>query len=59
MLFVRFFGAQMPEYRQASVVWFTVMIAVLVIYTHRKNIVRLVQGNESKANLLPKHRRIQ
>lgn len=59
MLFVRFFGAQMPEYRQASVVLFTVMIAILVVYTHRKNVVRLVQGNESKAKLLPKHRRIQ
>ena len=59
MLFVRFFGAQMPEYRQASVVLFTVMIAVLVVYTHRKNIIRLIHGNESKAKLLPKHRRIQ
>ncbi len=59
MLFVRFFGAQMPEYRQASVVLFTVLIAVLVVYTHRKNIVRLIQGNENKAKLLPKHRRIQ
>lgn len=59
MLFVRFFGVQMPEYRQASVVLFTVMIAVLVVYTHRKNIIRLIQGNENKAKLLPKHRRIQ
>jgi glycerol-3-phosphate acyltransferase PlsY len=59
MLFVRFFGAQMPEYRQPSVVIFTVLIAVLVVYTHRKNIIRLIQGNENKAKLLPKHRRIQ
>jgi glycerol-3-phosphate acyltransferase PlsY len=58
MLFVRFFGSQMPEYRQPSVIAFTLSIAVLVVYTHRKNIKRLLQGNESKAKLLPRHRRI-
>lgn len=58
MLFVRFFGANLPQYRQPSVILFTLSIAILVVYTHRKNIKRLIQGNESKAKLLPKHRRI-
>ncbi len=58
VLFVSIFGANSPEYRQPSVVLFTLIIAVLVVYTHRKNIRRLIQGNENKAKLLPKHRRI-
>lgn len=59
MLFVRFFGTTHPEYRQPSIIIFTLSIAILVVYTHRKNIKRLIQGNENKAKLLPKHRRIQ
>ena len=30
--------------------------AIMVVLTHQKNIVRLVSGNENKANLLKKHR---
>ena len=58
VLFVSIFGANYPAYRQPTVVLFTIIIAVLVVYTHRKNIRRLIQGNENKAKLLPKHRRI-
>jgi glycerol-3-phosphate acyltransferase PlsY len=36
---------------------FGIAIAIMVILTHRKNIVRLFGGNESKANLLKKHRK--
>lgn len=57
VLFVSIFGANHPEYRQPSVVIFTICIAILVVYTHRKNINRLIHGNENKANLLPKHRK--
>ncbi len=56
LLFVKFFGANHPEYKQPTVLSFTIAIAVLVVYTHRKNIKRLIQGNENKANLLPKHK---
>jgi len=35
---------------------FGVSIALMVILTHRKNIVRLFGGNENKANLLKRHR---
>ena len=34
---------------------FGICAAVLVVLTHRKNIDRLLNGNESKARLLPKH----
>ncbi len=36
---------------------FGILIALMVILTHRKNIVRLFGGNESKANILKKHRK--
>ncbi len=36
---------------------FGICIALMVILTHRKNIVRLFGGNESKANILKKHRK--
>lgn len=57
VLFVSVFGQHMREYRQPSVIIFTIAIAVLVVVTHRKNIGRLIHGNENKAKLLPKHRR--
>ena len=57
VLFVSVFGKNMPEFRQPSVIIFTIAIAVLVVVTHRKNINRLIHGNENKAKLLPKHRR--
>lgn len=34
---------------------FGICAAVLVVLTHKKNIDRLLNGNESKARLLPKH----
>ena len=36
---------------------FGVCVALLVILTHRKNINRLLDGNENKARLLPRHYR--
>ncbi len=36
---------------------FGISIALMVILTHRKNIIRLFGGNESKANILKKHRK--
>jgi len=36
---------------------FGITAAIMVILTHQKNIKRLVNGEESKANILPKHRR--
>jgi glycerol-3-phosphate acyltransferase PlsY len=36
---------------------FGICIALLVILTHQKNIKRLLNGNENKAKLLPRHRR--
>jgi glycerol-3-phosphate acyltransferase PlsY len=35
---------------------FGIAAAVMVVLTHQKNIVRLVEGNENKAKLLKKHR---
>ena len=35
---------------------FGIAAAIMVVLTHQKNIVRLVSGNENKANLLKKHR---
>ena len=58
VLFVSVFGRNMHEYRQPTAMAFTIAIAVLVVYTHRKNIKRLIHGNETKAKLLPRHRRI-
>jgi len=57
VLFVSVFGKSMPEFRQPSVIIFTIAIAVLVVITHRKNINRLIHGNENKAKLFPRHRR--
>jgi len=36
---------------------FGIAAAFMVVLTHQKNIVRLVAGNENKANLLKKHRK--
>ena len=35
-----------------SLWWFSVVAAVLLLFTHRRNIVRLVRGTESKATFL-------
>jgi glycerol-3-phosphate acyltransferase PlsY len=36
---------------------FGICIALMVILTHRKNITRLLEGNENKANILKKHKK--
>ncbi len=36
---------------------FGITAAIMVILTHQKNIKRLIDGEENKANILPKHRR--
>ena len=41
-----------PEYN--TVLPFIIAVALLVIYTHRKNVVRLVNGNEHKINFRKK-----
>jgi glycerol-3-phosphate acyltransferase PlsY len=37
---------------------FGICVALLVLLTHQKNIKRLLNGNENKAKILPRHRRI-
>jgi acyl phosphate:glycerol-3-phosphate acyltransferase len=49
MIVVELFGQENP-----MVVWFGVVMCGLVIVTHRKNIIRLAQGNESKIYLFGK-----
>ncbi len=41
-------------YRDLSVVVFSLAVAVLVVYTHRKNIKRLMAGEEMKSRILVK-----
>ncbi len=36
---------------------FGISAAIMVILTHQKNIKRLIDGEENKANILPKHRK--
>lgn len=40
------FGVNIPGYH--TVLPFAILLALLVVYTHRANIVRLINGNESK-----------
>lgn len=49
VLFVGVFG-----YSDLSVVVFSLAVAVLVVYTHRKNIKRLMAGEEMKSRILVK-----
>lgn len=49
VLFVGVFG-----YRDLSLVVFSLAVAVLVVYTHRKNIKRLMAGEEMKSRILVK-----
>jgi len=37
-----------------SLIIFSIAVTLLLIFTHRKNIVRLIQGKELKANLFGK-----
>lgn len=45
------------QYDNIYFIAFGICTAILVLLTHQKNIKRLLAGVESKANLLPKHRR--
>ena len=40
-----------PEHAYELLLGFGVLVAILVVFTHRKNIGRLLAGNESKANI--------
>ena len=40
-----------PEHSYNLLLGFGVLVAILVVFTHRKNIGRLLAGNESKANI--------
>lgn len=48
-LFLQVFG-----YRDMSIVVFGVSVGVLIVYTHRKNIKRLMAGEETKSRILVK-----
>lgn len=49
VLFLQVFG-----YRDISIVVFGVSVGVLIVYTHRKNIKRLLAGEETKSRILVK-----
>jgi glycerol-3-phosphate acyltransferase PlsY len=49
VLFLQVFG-----YRDMSIVVFGVSVGVLIVYTHRKNIKRLMAGEETKSRILVK-----
>jgi glycerol-3-phosphate acyltransferase PlsY len=54
ILFIRenLFGVEIPGYQ--TILPFVIGLAVLVIYTHRKNIDRLIKGSESKISFIKK-----
>ena len=54
ILFIRenIFGVDIPGYH--TVLPFCIMLALLVFYTHRKNINRLINGSESKISFVKK-----
>ncbi len=39
-----------------SLILFSIFVAIALIFTHRKNIIRLLKKEESKANIFRKHR---
>ncbi len=47
VLFLQVFG-----YRDVSLVVFSVSVGILIVYTHRKNIRRLMAGEETKSRIL-------
>ena len=49
-----FFAFLFPS-ASRSLIYFGILVCFLVLYTHRKNITRLVSGNESKVYLFGKH----
>ncbi len=49
------FMAHIPSYN--TLIWFSVAISLLVIYTHRANIQRLLKGTENRVSRIPLLRR--
>lgn len=51
-MFVRynFFGVSIPSYQ--TIIFFMIGLALLLVYTHRTNISRLVRGSENRFNKL-------
>jgi glycerol-3-phosphate acyltransferase PlsY len=47
VLFLQVFG-----YRDVSLIVFSVSVGILIVYTHRKNIRRLMAGEETKSRIL-------
>lgn len=45
------FMAHIPSYN--TLIWFSVAISLLVIYTHRANIQRLLKGTENRVSRIP------
>ena len=46
------FGVDIPSYH--NILPFVIALALLVIYTHRSNVERLLNGNENKISLFKK-----
>ncbi len=44
------------NYRQVSLVTFSILVFVLLVITHRKNILRLIKGEENKAPFFVKNK---
>ena len=53
VMLIYFFNRDEPLF-----IAFGICVALLVLLTHQKNIKRLLNGNENKAKILPRHRRI-
>jgi glycerol-3-phosphate acyltransferase PlsY len=45
-----------PEKNEPMLLAFGIAMALLVVLTHKKNIIKLLHGEENKANILKKHR---
>ncbi len=45
------FMAHIPSYN--TLIWFSIAISLLVIYTHRANIQRLIKGTENRISRIP------
>lgn len=45
------FMAEIPSYN--TLIWFSIAISLLVIYTHRANIQRLLKGTENRVSRIP------
>lgn len=45
-----------PEKNEPVLLAFGITMAILVVFTHKKNIKKLLNGNENKANIFKKHR---